>query len=61
MLNLTQPNRHLLFTYLFFIHSSLKKRKIPYTIKLAPQKYNASSSQLPTVKSSNEKIHLLQK
>ena len=34
---------------------------IPYTIKLASQKYNASPSQLPTVKFFDEKIHLLQK
>ena len=32
---------------------------ISYTIKLASQKYNASPSQLPTVKFFDEKIHLL--
>ena len=48
------------FIYLFFIFNWLKnrekkQRKIPYTIELGSQQYNAISSQLSTMKSFNEK------
>ena len=35
---------------LFFNYSCLKQRKIPYTIKLESQKYNASYNKLNTYK-----------
>lgn len=37
--------------YLSLVYSRLKTEKVPYTIKLYLQRYNASSSQLPTRKS----------
>ena len=47
-----------IYFYLFFFKVALKQRKTPYTIKLAPQKYNAGSSLLPAIRLSNKKcIH----
>ena len=40
--------------YLFILYFQLT-----YTIELPLQKYNTSSSQLPTIKSFNEETHLL--
>ena len=44
--------------YLFILYLHLtKSRKILYAIQLASQKYNVSSSQIPKIKSFNEKFY----
>ena len=43
--------------FVLYLHL-IKNRNIPYTIQLASQKYKVSLSQLPTIKSFNEKICL---